>query len=96
MAKRPRSIRGMVTREITKTVAVIRCYDDFNHVEREQTVGLNGTYRDDAQILDAVRRGNLLDMGMFALSVNSSEVKTELRALRMDLFMQYSEVIETE
>jgi hypothetical protein len=96
MAKRPRSIRGMVTREITKTVAVIRCYDDFNHVEREQTVSLNGTYRDDAQILDAVRRGNLLDMGMFALSVNSSEVKTELRALRMDLFMQYSEVIETE
>jgi hypothetical protein len=86
----------MVTREITKTVAVIRCYDDFNHVEREQTVSLNGTYRDDAQILDAVRRGNLLDMGMFALSVNSSEVKTELRALRMDLFMQYSEVIETE
>lgn len=96
MAKRPRSIRGMVTREITKTVAVIRCYDDFNHVEREQTVSLNGTYRDDAQILDAVRRGNLLDMGMYALSVNSSEVKTELRALRMDLFMQYSEVIETE
>lgn len=96
MAKRPRSIRGMVTREITKTVAVIRCYDDFNHVEREQTVSLNGTYRDNAQILDAVRRGNLLDMGMFALSVNSSEVKTELRALRMDLFMQYSEVIETE
>lgn len=96
MAKRPRSIRGMVTREITKTVAVIRCYDDFNHVEREQTVSLNGTFKDDAQILDAVRRGNLLDMGMFALSVNSSEVKTELRALRMDLFMQYSEVIETE
>lgn len=96
MAKRPRSIRGMVTREITKTVAVIRCYDDFNHVEREQTVSLNGTYRDDTQILDAVRRGNLLDMGMFALSVNSSEVKTELRALSMDLFMQYSQVVETE
>ncbi|MCR3569381.1 hypothetical protein K0B57_22635, partial [Salmonella enterica subsp. enterica serovar Montevideo] len=40
--KRPRSIRGMITREITSTIAVIRCYDDFNHVERDQTITISG------------------------------------------------------
>lgn len=94
--KRPRSIRGMITREITSTIAVIRCYDDFNHIERDQTITISGKCVNDAMLMDIARKSGSLEMGLIPLGVRSKEIKTELRAMSIENFMKYSEIIDTE
>lgn len=94
--KRPRSIRGMITREITSTIAVIRCYDDFNHIERDQAITISGKCVNDNALMDIARRSGSLEMGLIPLGVRSKEIKTELRAMSIENFMKYSEIIDTE
>lgn len=93
--KRPRSIRGMISREMTYTTAELRCYDDFNHLERSASLKLTGKYDDHAQILEIARKSGELEMGLIPLEVISSVVTSELRAISIEDFVKYSTVIET-
>lgn len=94
--KRSREMRGKVTRVFTRTKTVLRCYDTYNRVERPAEITLNGEYSDNGQILDTIRKGNMLEMGLVPLEVTDRETVSELRGMDLDDFIRLSTVYQTE
>lgn len=94
--KRSREMRGKVTRVFTRTKTVLRCYDTYNHVERPAEITLNGEYSDNGRILDTIRKGNMLEMGLVPLEVTDRETVSELRGMDLDEFIRLSTVYQTE
>lgn len=92
--KRPRAVRGMVTRAFTLTELKVRCYDSVCKTELIKQLSIDGRYASNAQMLDKIRADKILDDTIIPLEILASETRQQLRAMSKADFFKYSEIID--
>ena len=87
--------RGMVTRIITTTKAMLRCYDNETHQTDDYEVEIIGTVNTERQLITRVYSTGVLDKHRYTiLEVLNLEQFGTLYAMDIDTFLEHAVIIE--